>query len=87
MIDFAKVQGRYGMAIYYELLLGDEYVKMDDYGIAEGIFIAAYEEAKKYRPIKHRNNGRRLPDVRGAAKNISLTRLTGLDIFTCRLAT
>ena len=57
MIDFAKSQGRYGMAIYYELLLGDEYEKMDDYGIAEGIFIAAYEEAKKYRPAKHRIYG------------------------------
>ncbi len=53
MVDAAKRNNQHGFAIYYELLLGDQYEKMDEYGIAEGVFFTAYEESKKYRPVKH----------------------------------
>jgi len=53
-INDAKTRGQFGLAIYYELLLGEHYEKTDDYGIAEGVFVQAYEETKKLLPAPHK---------------------------------
>ncbi len=52
LINAANAKGRFGMAIYYELLLGEQYEKTDDYGLAESVFVLAYEEAKKHLPLR-----------------------------------
>ncbi len=52
-IDNAKTSGQYVMAIYYELQLAEQYEKMDDFGIAEVVFLLAYEDAKAHLPLKH----------------------------------
>jgi len=50
MINFAKSKNKYGMMIYYQLLLGEQYEKTDDYELAETFFSEAYQEAKKHLP-------------------------------------
>ena len=53
MIDFGRSRNKFGMVIYYQLLLGEQYEKMNDYALAEGFFTQAYQEAKKHQPLKH----------------------------------
>ncbi len=53
LISAGKARGKFGMAIYYELLLGEQFEKMDEFVLAESAFIEAYEDAKKHLPQKH----------------------------------
>jgi CHAT domain-containing protein/tetratricopeptide (TPR) repeat protein len=54
LISTGKASGRYGLAIYYELLLGQEYEKINEFGLAEETFTQAYEETKMHLPAKHK---------------------------------
>ncbi|MBI3481448.1 MAG: CHAT domain-containing protein [Bacteroidetes bacterium] len=53
MINFAKSKDKYGMMIYYQLLIGEQYEKTDEYELAETFFTEAYQEAKKHLPARH----------------------------------
>src|SRR5438445_2206336 len=44
MINFAKSKDKFGMMIYYQLLMGEQYEKTDEYELAETFFTAAYQE-------------------------------------------
>jgi CHAT domain-containing protein len=54
LINTGKAKGKFGMAIYYELLLGEQFEKMDEFGLAEGAFTQAYNDTKKHLPRRHR---------------------------------
>lgn len=53
LIAQARAKGKTGVAIYYELLLGEQYEKLNDFASAESIFIKAYEEAKNNLPKRN----------------------------------
>jgi CHAT domain-containing protein len=53
LINASMAKGKFGMAIYYELLLGEQFEKMDEFGLAEGAFIQAYQDTKKHLPHRH----------------------------------
>jgi CHAT domain-containing protein/tetratricopeptide (TPR) repeat protein len=53
LVNTGKAKGKFGMVIYYELLLGEQFEKMDEFGLAESSFIQAYEDTKKHLPLKH----------------------------------
>jgi CHAT domain-containing protein/tetratricopeptide (TPR) repeat protein len=52
LINSANANGKKDVAIYYEMLLGEQYEKINDFVSAESVFIKAYEEAKVNRPAK-----------------------------------
>jgi CHAT domain-containing protein len=53
LITQAKARGKIGVAIYYEMLLGEQFEKVNDFASAESIFIKAYEEAKGNLPARN----------------------------------
>src|SRR5277367_6456746 len=54
LISSAKSSSKFGVAIYYELLLGQEFEKTNEFGLAEETFTHAYEETKTHLPAKHK---------------------------------
>jgi len=50
LIAAAQSSHQFGTAIYFELLLGEQYEKTNDFGAAENILVQAYTEAKAHLP-------------------------------------